>query len=331
MIENTKPNELGKVYPKKAKPLTVHDRLRNALKSIYQNSWDDELLNDLPKKWKICEDLLILPATCFQSPHWLKASKEGYNLWKSIAEVFRVKRVAIEHRVKSDDFRSPNLMLLYGDDPVVVINNNGIKYSYNITKCMFSWGNITEKLRLAEFDCSNEIVVDLFAGIGYFTLVYLVHAKAIKVYACEWNPASCEALANNLKLNKCENRCEILQGDNREVCPVNVADRINLGLIPTSEMSWETAVNALKIKTGGYLHIHANVDVKKDSEKKLIPKPDWQEWALYARGEVERLFKKRTNDEWSIRIENIEYVKSYGPRVDHLVLDLICRPPNFVE
>jgi tRNA G37 N-methylase Trm5 len=30
---------------------------------------------------------------------------------------------------------------------------------------MFSWGNITEKLRIASFDCSNEIVVDLFAGI----------------------------------------------------------------------------------------------------------------------------------------------------------------------
>lgn len=29
---------------------------------------------------------------------------------------------------------------------------------------MFSWGNITEKLRIADFDCSNEVVVDLYAG-----------------------------------------------------------------------------------------------------------------------------------------------------------------------
>lgn len=194
---------------------------------------------------------------------------------------------------------------------------------------MFSWGNITEKLRLAEFDCSNETVVDLFAGIGYFTLVYLVHAKARKVIACEWNPASCDALQNNLKLNKCEDRCEILEGDNRKVCPVNIADRVNLGLIPTSEMSWETAVNALKIETGGSLHIHANVDIKKTSEKKTNPKPDWSEWAEYARAEIQGLFKKRTNHDWNISIHHIEYVKSYGPRVDHLVLDLICRPPNF--
>ena len=53
---------------------------------------------------------------------------------------------------------------------------------------MFSWGNITEKLRIAQFDCSGETIVDLFAGIGYFTLVYLVHANAKHVIACEWNP-----------------------------------------------------------------------------------------------------------------------------------------------
>ena len=132
---------------------------------------------------------------------------------------------------------------------------------------MFSWGNITEKLRLAEFDCSEETVVDLFAGIGYFTLVYLVHAKAKAVIACEWNPASVQALKNNLVLNKCEERCIIYEGDNREKCPINCADRINLGLIPSSEESWPTAVNALKIETGGFLHIHGNVDIKKTTSE----------------------------------------------------------------
>jgi tRNA wybutosine-synthesizing protein 2 len=59
--------------------------------------------------------------------------------------------------------------------------------------------------------------MNLKKGIGYFTLVYLVHSKAKHVYACEWNPASCEALANNLKLNNCQGRCTILEGDNRQV------------------------------------------------------------------------------------------------------------------
>ena len=32
------------------------------------------------------------------------------------------------------------------------------------------------------------------------------------------------------------------------------------------------------------------------------------------------------NKKWNVSIEHIEYDKSYGPRVDHLVLDLLCKP-----
>jgi tRNA G37 N-methylase Trm5 len=85
---------------------------------------------------------------------------------------------------------------------------------------MFSCGNITEKMRISKFNCENQVVLDLFAGncfkliqyktwflfeigIGYFTLPYIIHAKALKVIACEWNPVAIEALKRNLELNKC--------------------------------------------------------------------------------------------------------------------------------
>uniref|UniRef100_A0A915K6Y6 tRNA(Phe) (4-demethylwyosine(37)-C(7)) aminocarboxypropyltransferase n=1 Tax=Romanomermis culicivorax TaxID=13658 RepID=A0A915K6Y6_ROMCU len=136
------------------------------------------------------------------------------------------------------------------------------KYNYNVTKCMFSIGNISEKLRIASFGCRGETVVDLFAGIGYFTLPYLVHAKASHVFACEWNPDAVEALKRNLIANKVEDACTILEGDCRKVCPSEVADRVNLGLLPTASPYWLTACRALK-PTGGYLHIHENVTLSK--------------------------------------------------------------------
>ena len=39
----------------------------------------------------------------------------------------------------------------------------------------------------------------------------------------------------------------------------NFADRVNLGLIPSSEEGWAVASAALKSSTGGWLHIHGNV------------------------------------------------------------------------
>ncbi len=136
MLENLEPSQKTVQYAKKAKPLTVHEKLRAELKYLYATEWSDEWLTDLPKKWKLCDDLLILQPSCFSLPHW---SQKYVDLWKLVANVFKVRRVAIENRVKSDDFRTPNLTLLYGTDPIVIVNNNGIKYL--LTKLMLPFIN----------------------------------------------------------------------------------------------------------------------------------------------------------------------------------------------
>ena len=82
---------------------------------------------------------------------------------------------------------------------------------------MFSPGNISEKIRISNFNCRDEVVVDLYAGIGYFVLPYLIHAKAKLVHACEWNPHAVEALEKSLILNKVRERCIVHFGDNRQV------------------------------------------------------------------------------------------------------------------
>lgn len=197
---------------------------------------------------------------------------------------------------------------------------------------MFSIGNITEKLRIASFDCSNEVVVDLFAGIGYFVLPYLIHAKAKFVHACEINPDSVEALRLNLKSNGVEDRCQVYLGDNRTTCPTDIADRVNLGLIPSSELSWETACLALKSKSGGILHIHANLDSGKpnteqfSSAKSPFKYSEWELWTNYAILTIKDMLLKLRRQNWTVEFLHLEHVKSYAPRVDHVVLDLMCRP-----
>ena len=45
-----------------------------------------------------------------------------------------------------------------------------------------------------------------------------------------------------------------------QVTPKNFADRVNLGLIPTSTSSWKAACEALNTTSGGWLHIHENIE-----------------------------------------------------------------------
>lgn len=67
-------------------------------------------------------------------------------------------------------------MLLKGDNGWVEHKENGILYCLDVTCCMFSSGNVTEKARMGQQQCKGETIVDLFTGIGYYTLPLLVHA-----------------------------------------------------------------------------------------------------------------------------------------------------------
>lgn len=128
-VEQHQDNKLEISYPKKAKPLSQHEKLERDLKKFFLEKfnleWQTEWSNDLPKKWKHSSDILILPANCFLLEHWTQHDSNEF--YSTLAECFKVKRIAQENRVKSDDFRTPNLNLLYGDDPIVTIVNNGVK------------------------------------------------------------------------------------------------------------------------------------------------------------------------------------------------------------
>ena len=61
-------------------------------------------------------------------------------------------------------YRSPINQLVLGEDGWVTHTDNGVHYVFDATRTMFSQGNITEKIRMAKLSCSDEVVVDLFAG-----------------------------------------------------------------------------------------------------------------------------------------------------------------------
>lgn len=286
------------------------------------------------------------------------------NSGDAVASALGVQRVAKRGRVAPDGVRTPTVTLLRGDHGWVQHVDNGIRYTFDVTRCMFSFGNITEKLRMASLSCAGQVLVDLYAGIGYFTLPCLVHAGAAFVHACEWNPHAEAALRRNLELNGVADRCQIHFGDNRQLELSDVADRVILGLIPSSEEGWPVACQVLRQDTGGILHIHRNVEsfpgktpqlpgndeteklepwlssqemttnqwengYSRDSRRKMLlaaTKPEWRRWAQFAETRIAGFLQQLHGKPWRTRILHIQPVKSYAPHVDHIVLDLECRP-----
>ncbi|XP_048215242.1 tRNA wybutosine-synthesizing protein 2 homolog [Perognathus longimembris pacificus] len=322
-------------------------------------TWSAELEADLPRSWQRHGDLLLLNGDCFRAKPWEGLEPE---LWEIVASVLGAQRLAKRARVLPDGMRTPAVTLLLGDHGWVEHVDNGIRYKFDVTKCMFSCGNITEKLRVASLSCAGEVVVDLYAGIGYFTLPFLVHAGAAFVHACEWNPHAVAALRNNLEINGVADRCQIHFGDNRKLKFSNIADRVNLGLIPSSEEGWQVACQMLRQDTGGVLHIHQNVESfpgknlqpqrnnqmekehrpypqqiisnewengdTRNSARKMtsLAKLEWWRWAEFVETRITSLLQQVHGKLWKTQILHIRPVKSYAPHVDHIVLDLECRP-----
>ena len=378
--------ENGKQSQKRSQPQSAFKRLEYICSKITEEL---ELVNDndsinVPKHWELHNDLVLFPANSFKAILVGKnisldhAKLAQMKLCNAICDILSVKRIAIKEPggIKNDDFRSPGVSLLHGFQESQYSTwaqrtENGIIQTWDITKCMFSVGNISEKLRVASLSCQNENVVDLFAGIGYFVLPYLIHAKAKHVYACEWNPASVIALQRNLKLNKVPgSKYTILEGDNRLVCPKDIADRVNLGLIPSAEASYKAAIDALKSKSGGILHIHGNVRRQKRKQRisdesfndvgipslakdfvnlnsttdtlatanqqiifvasisvSDVKYREWKHWAWDTAQHIGKiLVEKNANLNWKLTLSHLEHVKAFAPFVDHLVLDLECKP-----
>lgn len=288
-------------------PQTIMRELVSSL--LEREGMPSQLLQQLPTRWETLGDITVLPKTCFKDPQWESIKEE---LWQLVAKLLGAQRLARQGKIMPNGTRDSTLELLVGDNGWVTHFENGISYSLDATKCMFSSGNRSEKLRMGQLDCSDEVVVDLFSGIGYFVLPFLVKANAKLVYACEWNPHALEALHRNVRDNRVADRCVILEGDNRVIAPKGVADRVCLGLIPSSECSWATAVKALRVE-GGMLHIHGNVN---DSDE-----------ASWLDSVVESISNTATTHglSWKVSLEHVERVKWYGPHIQHVVVDVRCQ------
>ena len=91
----------------------------------------------------------------------------------------------------------------------------------------------------------------------------------------------------------------------------DLADRVLLGLLPSSREGWPLAMQVLK-KEGGILHVHENVhDDEFPAFVNALPI------------ELQRLGREK-GKEYECKIVHTEKVKSYAPKVYHYVFDVVC-------
>ncbi|QID87143.1 S-adenosylmethionine-dependent methyltransferase [Saccharomyces pastorianus] len=214
---------------------------------------------------------------------------------------------------------------------------NGITQIWSPVFTMFSRGNIKEKKRiLATFpDISNNDVVDLYAGIGYFTFSYLTKG-ARALFAFELNPWSVEGLKRGLKANGFHKsgNCHVYQESN-EMCIQRISEfqaqhpdfelrirHINLGLLPSSRQGWPLALKLIHLQgassTTVTMHIHENVHIN------AIRDGSFESNTIAELESFNESISSNENSDIKLHFVNskLERIKTFAPDVWHICFDV---------
>lgn len=197
--------------------------------------------------------------------------------------------------------REPKLELLHGEATETIHKENGCLYNLDLSKVMWAKGNTTERIRIAKLASEGETVLDMFAGIGYFTLPIAVHSNVKKVIAIEINPNSFKYLKKNIILNKVQGKVNPILGDSNEIAKNLSVDRVIMGYVKTTHHYLSSAISVLN--DGGILHYHETVP-----DKLINTRP------------LNRIKKEAKNKQ--VKLLNLKTIKKYAPGISHVVLDV---------
>lgn len=239
-------------------------------------------------KGKVIGDILVVKDDVEDVENLLKTP--GVNRIVKLGRISGLKR---EHDVE----------VIIGEGTETVHRENKCGFKLDVSKIMWSKGNTTERKRMSLLPEDGEIIVDMFAGIGYFSIPMAVHSNPKQIYSLEINPVSHGYLCENIKINKVDGVVKPILGNCREVAPKAVADRVLMGYIGNTHEYLDVAMDVLK--KGGTLHYHESVP---DNIKFKRP--------------VERIIAAaKTAGRGDVEILNARIIKPYSPGVYHVVVD----------
>jgi tRNA (guanine37-N1)-methyltransferase len=164
---------------------------------------------------------------------------------------------------------------------------------------------VTEHARVCSAVKKGEIILDMFAGIGPFSIL-IAKQKQTQVYAVDINPDAIYYLKKNIILNKVENFVFPLEGDIREVLNQiqdQRFDRIIMNLPSKASEFLDVALNFLNSQ--GTIHYY-----------EFVPELDFPEKVLSnLRNRIEQ------NDRIVNEFLQIRKVRPYAPYIWHVGID----------
>ncbi|MEM2940974.1 MAG: class I SAM-dependent methyltransferase family protein [Thermoproteota archaeon] len=225
----------------------------------------DEEMSIIPRSYDVIGDICI-----FQLPEKLQDRR------RIIGEAFlqsmkNVRIVLNKTEPLSGEYRVGGYEVLAGEGGTeTTYREHGCIFKLDISKVFFTPRLSAERARVASLVKPGEVVCDLFAGIGPFSIIIARKNPSVKVYACDINPDAYRYLVENIRLNRVEDRVKPYLGDARTLSERDlkgVGDRVIMNLPMSSEFYLDAACNVVK-NDGGVVHLHVFLEKEVDADEK---------------------------------------------------------------
>ncbi len=185
-----------------------------------------------------------------------------------------IKTVAVRVGEVSGPYRIKKVRVIKGENTTLTIHKeNNVRIIIDINKAYYSPRLQTERLRVMNEVRDNDEIIDLFAGVGPFTIAIAKNTKARIIYAIDHNPNAIELLKENIKLNKVSNVKPILGDSLKVINELPVVDKIIMNAPRQNKPEYLDIVKK-KVKKNGLIYYYTTSEsiIPVISELRLIKK-----------------------------------------------------------
>ncbi len=283
--------------------------MKKRLKKILSDIIPTEDLTYIYNSYDFVGDIAILRLTDASKKYSATIAETVMNLHKN------VKTILAQTSPVHGDFRVRKLEYVAGENKTTTIHKESkCMFSVDVEKCYFSPRLFYERMRIAKLVEYDEIILNMFAGVGCFSVIVAKHSNAKKVYSIDVNSLAIHHMQENVRLNGVYGRVIPMFGDAKEVIEkrlCHVADRV---LMPLPEKALEYlpyALVALK-EVGGWIHYYDFAHAKQDENPMEKVK-----------SKVAEKLRSLVGD---FKIPFGHVVRSTGPNWYQVVLDIKANP-----
>ncbi|MGA1792724.1 MAG: class I SAM-dependent methyltransferase [Thermoplasmatota archaeon] len=206
-----------------------------------------ERMDLLPSSYDMIGDVAII-----------KLPKELLDFRRDVGHALRefnrnIRAVALDRGV-SGELRIRDLEVISGEDDLETTHvENNLKFKLDPSKVYFSPRLATERMRIAEL-VGEENVLDMFAGVGPFSIGIARQGRASKVIGIDLNPECIRYFNTNITLNSVDDRVETHLGDARDISTtLGPFDRIIMNLPHCSMDFLDVAFGSMD---SGHIHLY---------------------------------------------------------------------------